>query len=208
MSTLSVGDLQGLAVNSNVVTVPTGHTLNVTDAAGLQIGGSAVISGGLVPVNRTAIGTTVASVTVSGVFSADYDVYRVIVNLQAGSIGGQSWHMTFGSTTANYYSSKFGERWDSTTFSSTVNGGAYMDIGAFSSTAGGSLTLDVYDPFATDQTKVNGTNCYARVGSPTGGALFVGGFLNDTTSYTAFTIAANSGTMSGGTIDVFGYVKP
>jgi len=42
MSTLSVGDLQGLAVNSNVVTVPTGHTLNVTDAAGLQIGGVGV----------------------------------------------------------------------------------------------------------------------------------------------------------------------
>jgi len=39
MSTLSVGDLQGLAVNSNVVTVPTGHTLNAVD--GLQIGGVA-----------------------------------------------------------------------------------------------------------------------------------------------------------------------
>jgi len=40
MSTLSVGDLQGLAVNSNVVTVPTGHTLNAVD--GLQIGGTTV----------------------------------------------------------------------------------------------------------------------------------------------------------------------
>jgi hypothetical protein len=40
MSTLSVGDLQGLAVNSNVVTVPTGHTLNAVD--GLQIGGVGV----------------------------------------------------------------------------------------------------------------------------------------------------------------------
>ena len=40
MSTLSVGDLQGLAVNSNVVTVPIGHTLNAVD--GLQIGGTAI----------------------------------------------------------------------------------------------------------------------------------------------------------------------
>lgn len=35
MSTLSVGDLQGLAVNSNVVTVPTGHKLEVTDSGAL-----------------------------------------------------------------------------------------------------------------------------------------------------------------------------
>ncbi len=39
MSTLSVGDLQGLAVNSNVVTVPTGHKLEVTDAGGLTAPG-------------------------------------------------------------------------------------------------------------------------------------------------------------------------
>jgi hypothetical protein len=39
MSTLSVGDLQGLAVNSNVVTVPTGHKLEVTDAGALTAPG-------------------------------------------------------------------------------------------------------------------------------------------------------------------------
>ena len=53
MSTLSVGDLQGLAVNSNVVTVPTGHTLNVTDTAGLQIGGSAITQGKILQVVST-----------------------------------------------------------------------------------------------------------------------------------------------------------
>ena len=39
MSTLSVGSLEGLAANSNVISVPTGHTLNAVD--GLQIGGVA-----------------------------------------------------------------------------------------------------------------------------------------------------------------------
>lgn len=37
MSTLSVGSLEGLAANSNVISVPAGHTLNAVD--GLQIGG-------------------------------------------------------------------------------------------------------------------------------------------------------------------------
>jgi hypothetical protein len=34
-----------------------------------------------------------------------------------------------------------------------------------------------------------------------------GGYLNDATSYTAFTITASSGTMTGGTITVYGYRK-
>ena len=42
MSTLNVGDLQGLAANSNVISVPTGHSLNVADAGGLQIEGVGV----------------------------------------------------------------------------------------------------------------------------------------------------------------------
>jgi len=37
MSRLTVGSLEGLSENSNVISVPTGHTLNVAD--GLQIGG-------------------------------------------------------------------------------------------------------------------------------------------------------------------------
>jgi len=37
MSRLTVGSLEGLSENSNVISVPTGHTLNAVD--GLQIGG-------------------------------------------------------------------------------------------------------------------------------------------------------------------------
>lgn len=39
MSRLTVGSLEGLSENSNVISVPTGHTLNAVD--GLQIGGVA-----------------------------------------------------------------------------------------------------------------------------------------------------------------------
>ena len=40
MSRLTVGSIEGLVENSNVVSVPTGHSLNVADAGGLQIGGA------------------------------------------------------------------------------------------------------------------------------------------------------------------------
>ena len=42
MSRLTVGSIEGLTENSNVISVPTGHSLHVADAGGLQIGGSAL----------------------------------------------------------------------------------------------------------------------------------------------------------------------
>lgn len=40
MSRLTVGSIEGLTENSNVISVPTGHTLNAVD--GLQIGGNGI----------------------------------------------------------------------------------------------------------------------------------------------------------------------
>ena len=40
MSRLTVGSIEGLTENSNVISVPTGHSLNVADAGGLQFGGA------------------------------------------------------------------------------------------------------------------------------------------------------------------------
>ena len=82
MSTLNVGDLQGLAANSNVVSVPTGHSLNVADAGGLQIGGSAVVSAGLVLLDATDF-TAASSVSVDNVFSSTYSNYMVLFSTSA-----------------------------------------------------------------------------------------------------------------------------
>jgi len=84
MSTLSVGDLQGLAVNSNVVTVPTGHTLNVTDAAGLQIGGTAL--GTAVAFTPTwQVGFTVGNATEEWYYIRIGDFVHVYGNTLLGS---------------------------------------------------------------------------------------------------------------------------
>ena len=84
MSRLTVGSIEGLTENSNVISVPTGHKLNVTDAAGLQIGGSAVVSAGLVHiVSQTA--SSVASVSFDNCFSSTYDNYRILVHDGLGS---------------------------------------------------------------------------------------------------------------------------
>jgi hypothetical protein len=81
MSRLTVGSIEGLAENSNVISVPAGHSLNVTDAAGLQIGGTAVGAiQAYTPTWTAAGGTpTIGNGTLTG-------KYTVINNWCVGSV--------------------------------------------------------------------------------------------------------------------------
>ena len=65
---------------------------------------------------------------------------------------------------------------------------------------------DIYSPFLAARTSytwnysgiVSGANGFYSTG---------GGFLDNATSYTAFTLTPSSGTITGGTIAVYGYNK-
>jgi hypothetical protein len=60
------------------------------------------VAPGLVLISTTTIGTTVASVTVSGAFSATYDNYKIIVSGGVGSTN-ITLRLKLGSTTTGYY---------------------------------------------------------------------------------------------------------
>jgi hypothetical protein len=84
MSKLTVGSIEGLTVNSNVISVPTGHTLNVTDAAGLQIGGTAL--GTAVAFTPTwQVGFTVGNATEEWYYIRIGDFVHVYGNTLLGS---------------------------------------------------------------------------------------------------------------------------
>jgi len=84
MSTLSVGDLQGLAVNSNVVTVPTGHTLNAVD--GLQIGGVGVGEWNTwTPTVPNASWGAIVNGTITGLYAQVNDVIHYHIDYTFGS---------------------------------------------------------------------------------------------------------------------------
>jgi len=69
------------------------------------------------------------------------------------------------------------------------------------STGGGGGVLEIQSPFLADQTFVQ----VAYVNTTNGGDGY--GYLNDTTSHTSITFTTTSGTITGGTIDVYGYAK-
>ncbi len=155
---------------------------------------------GLVYITSTTIGSAVSSVTVSNVFSSTYDNYRVIVSGGTAS-GNFVTQMRLGSTTTGYYYAGA-----YCTFAGAVTASAGANAGQWLITAHNtnSVAADIYvsQPNLAKNT-VFSTTYY---GPSTGdGAFAIQGYLNDTTAYTAFTLLANSGTYTGGTITVYGY---
>jgi hypothetical protein len=75
----------------------TNQTLVYDGSSWLVVGAS-----GLTLISATTIGTTVASVTVTGAFSATYDNYLIIVNGGIASTN-NSLVLTLGATTTGYY---------------------------------------------------------------------------------------------------------
>ena len=155
---------------------------------------------GLVHISRTAIGSAVSSITVSDAFSADYDVYKIIVTGGAASANG-TFALKLGATASGYkYQQLYG------TYSSTSgalgNGssihwayaGAHLTVGL-------EANIDLDQPFLTTRSFYR---CYAPFSTSAG---WVGGYLDDATSYTAFTLTTSTGTVTGGNIDVYGYAK-
>lgn len=170
-------------------------------ASGDVLNASDMNAVGLWLIKTQTIGTTVSSVEVTGVFSADYDNYRIIISGGVGSTT-QQLLMTLGATATGYYWGVQG----STFAGVTSNNGAQNTS---SWRAGGASTLiltgviDVFNPFLAQETHY----CSSFLLPATSGGVMQngGGFLNNTTSYTAFTITPDSGTLTGGTIAVYGW---
>jgi hypothetical protein len=163
----------------------------------------AVNSLGLFIVKSQTIGNAVSSVTVTDAFSSDFDHYKIIVQVNSIAAGGPYMTLQMGSTTTGYYWGAPVVNYAAATASaiSTNNGSSWNRLGP-GGTTGMAGVYDLLNPFLSKNTIISGT--YAD--PATAGSAGVGsGYLNNTTSYTAFTVGVTSSTMTGGTIKVYGY---
>jgi hypothetical protein len=161
------------------------------------------INSALVLISSTTIGSAVSSVTVSSAFSSTYDNYRIVISGGAASAD-VNLNMTLGATATGYYRSQ-----NYFTFAGVASTGSQVNqtswqavgLATTNSMAG---VFDLFNPNLAKTTWWFGGVLYA---STTGLYGVGGGFLNDTTQYTAFTITTSSGTITGGTIKVYGYTN-
>ena len=154
---------------------------------------------GLRLVKKQTIGTGVSTVTVSDAFSATYENYRVIVS---GGVGSTNAVITtrIGGVTSGYYYSAYGTSYAGATFNDGSSSATSVFWTGGCNTNGIDHTSDILSPFTNKPTivKASGTNSVTR-------AFNCVGMLNNTTSYTDLTLAPDAGTITGGTIYIYGY---
>jgi len=174
-----------------IKTFTTGEVLTAADT------NTYLANSGLVYVKSQAVGSGVSSVPVADAFSATYDNYRIVWTGGSMSVD-TNLMMTVGSASASYYGALI---------YGSYSGGSASVAGDLNqsrwSWAGGSTmaTIDIYNPFATTATDISSRARYSTVYGTYQGTLLT------TASYTSFTFTPASGTMTGGTITVYGYRK-
>ena len=157
---------------------------------------------GLVYVKSQTVGTGVSSVNVTSAFSTDYDNYLVSYTGGVGS-SATSIRLKLGTTTAGYYSQLIYCTYAAATPLANVpdNNGAIFTFVGQSSTTFARIRVEIQNPFSSVRTQINGSYVDTTLSG------HFGGFLDNATSYTDFTISPGSGTLTGGTITVYGYRK-
>ncbi len=158
---------------------------------------------GLVYVKSQTIGNAVTSVQVTNAFSSTYDDYLVLISGGAGTQNDSIFTMTLGATNTGYYFaliySSYGSGTVSTAGSANVSNFNYL---GGSHTDGLRANITIQSPFLSKPTGVS-----APVSNRINWGGNTTGYLNNTTSYTDFTLGVTSGTITGGTITVYGYRK-
>ena len=159
---------------------------------------------GLVYVTSATIGSGVASVTVTGAFNSTYDNYKIVLS---GGVTSASTNLalTLGASTASYYSNlnyvAYGGA--GVLFVTSSNGSSWTYAGS-GSTTNINASIELLTPFLA---KTTGISSFYTENATSGSSGTFTGFHNSAVSYSSLTFTAGTGTMTGGTITVYGYRK-
>jgi hypothetical protein len=176
------------------------------DAIDTTLGVYAPSTPGLTLINTTSF-SAVSSQSVNDVFSATYNNYKIFVNITSASTS-DNFRLRLrvsgtDNSSSNYVISGVVRYTDNGEVAQGSTGTTSFQLGRFHTTGGWAESL-IINPFETLETKY-----YARgTRRPTGSAEaeWSGGNTTVTTSYTGFTVLANSGNITG-TVSVYGYNK-
>jgi len=175
------------------------ESTNVTQyydgAAWATVGPAA--AGALVRVGGGAL--SLSSTIFSGVFSATYDAYKITVSNLSYS-GSAAIYLQLGATTTGYYSGAPYVDTAATLGSRLQNNAASWRFGGQSPSGMNAIDFELINPFLGGRTITQYS--VMEINNLYGVAT---GYLDNTTSYTAFTFITSAGTFSTGTVNIYGY---
>jgi hypothetical protein len=157
---------------------------------------------GLRLVKKQTIGNGVSSVNVTGAFSATYDNYKILISGGVGSTGADL-QLSLDGITTGYYSCLTYQNFGSTVvIGAAANNAARWSWTGAGSTAALTMNLDLIAPNLAkpkianaiyNELGINATNGISRQ------------YNGSTTQATGLTVTPSGGTLTGGTIYVYGY---
>jgi hypothetical protein len=153
--------------------------------------------------------SSASAISLNDVFSATYDRYKIIVNQTGASVTGGNMQMRLrvsgSDNSATNYRSQLLEASSTSIGGVRTTGATNWVIGRNQSGHRSWVETDVINPFDSNLRPTFWSNYNDVI---TGNITFstVSGALDVTTSYTGFTVLAESGNMTG-TISVYGYNK-
>ena len=162
------------------------------------------INSGMVYVTSYTVGSGVSTFSVPDCFNSSYDNYRVIYTggTGTGTSAGLRLSLT-GSTTTYFNMLIFGSyaTGSLTGISNNASLGYWQYAGAVDSNSNAFLSTDIFEPFVSRSTR------FAAQWVQTDAAGTNQGIHKSNTSYTGITVVPDSGTLTGGTVTVYGYRK-
>jgi hypothetical protein len=156
---------------------------------------------GLWLVKTQTVGSAVSSVTVTGAFSSDYDNYLILMSGGTGSTSASIGIQVGASATSYYGFMSYGDAATNTPLGAGRNNVAQMNwVGGHTTGQASHVRVEVFNPFKAAYTKFNGGAYQNGTGYGT-----MQGEHRLATSYTSFILTPDAGTITGGTIYVYGY---
>jgi hypothetical protein len=160
---------------------------------------------GMVLLNTTTF-SAVASQSINNVFTSTYSNYRIVVNGLVSANNQLSLRLRASGTDTSTGVYQWAGLYNNSAAPALNTEGATnataWDLSYFE-TLPSNVIFDIFRPQLTENTSF--TSQSAR-GTGTGGLMWRGGVINNTTSYDGFTIFPTSGTTTG-TVSVYGYNK-
>jgi hypothetical protein len=178
-----------------IKTFTTGEVLTASDT------NTYLANSGLVYIKSQTIGAAVGSVNVTNVFSSTYDNYLIQISGGVGSTP-QELRIQMGSTVTGYYYQLIYGAWANTALAEGSKVALNWPYTGFGNSGALQMNCFIYSPNIAARTRM-----WANYFSGISDVGTVSGMLDNATQYTDFTVVTNTGTITGGTITVYGYRK-
>lgn len=153
-------------------------------------------------IKTQTVGTAVSSVEVTDVFSSSYDSYLITVRGLSGSTSAYPQiRLQLGAVTTTYYFSiYYDQHAGGSTGTTRGTNTTHIAVGYLADSLINSTNITIHGPNLAENTHANGQ---WNIGDNVG---WFGGSLRNTTQYTSFKLSPSVGTLTGGTIKVYGYM--